>query len=125
MSGERSTRRWVVLSGLAGVVLAGALTPSSPSTLARYTDATAPSGAIVTDTLAPPTALTAIGGANVVLGWTPTVDGYAAGYQLLRSATSGSGHVVVATISPRTTTVATDAPGTGTWYYLLRSVYQS
>jgi hypothetical protein len=119
---SRRARLTVALAGLA--VVAAGLAPA-PATLARFTDATALTGSIVADTLAPPTAVMATGGASVSLTWTATVDAYASGYQLLRSATSGSGHALVATITPASTTTAGDAPGTGTWYYRLRSVYQS
>jgi hypothetical protein len=125
---SRRARLTVALVGLAVVV--GVLAPVAglapgASTRARFTAATAATGSVAADTLAPPTAVMASGGASVALTWTATVDAYASGYQLLRSATSGSGHALVATISPATTTTAGDTPGTGTWYYLLRSVYQA
>lgn len=120
MSGRM--RLALAMAGLA--VLIGGLAPGE-TTLARFTDATAATGSIATDTLAPPTGMAASGGASVTLSWVATVDGYASGYQLLRSATSGSGHALVATISPASTTTANDDPGSGTWFYLLRSVYQS
>ncbi|MEJ7696127.1 MAG: hypothetical protein WKF78_05765 [Candidatus Limnocylindrales bacterium] len=103
----------------------GALTPGDATTLAQFTDATTASGSIATDTLAAPTGVAATGGASIALSWTSTVDAYASGYQLLRSATDGGGHAVAPTITPATTAATTDAPGTGTWYYLMRSVYQS
>lgn len=118
----RRTRLLLAVIGLSLVV--GGLGPRA-STLARFTDAGVATGSIATDTLAPPTGVTASGGASVTLGWVATVDGYASGYQLLRSATSGSGHALITTIGPASTTAANDAPGTGTWFYLLRSVYQA
>jgi hypothetical protein len=125
---SRRARLTVALLALAVVV--GGLAPvagpaAGASTLARFTDATAATGSFEADRLAPPTGVAASGGASVALTWTATVDAYASGYQLLRSATSGSGHAPVATITPATATTAGDAPGTGTWYYLLRSEYQA
>lgn len=120
-----SRRGRIALALIAIVTVAGAVAPGATITLARFSDVEVATGSLATDTLAPPTSLAATGGASVALTWTPTIDAYASGYQLLRSATSGSGHTVVATISPRTTTTTTDAPGTGTWFYLLRSTYQS
>jgi hypothetical protein len=117
------TRTRLALGLGALLLVAGSVVPTR--TLARFTDIAAAAGTIGADTLAPPTGLSATGGASVGLTWTPTVDAYASGYELLRSATSGIGHAVVATITPATAASTTDAPGTGTWYYLLRSVHQS
>ena len=91
------------------------------STLARFTDSAASSGSFAADTLAPPTGLAATGGATVTLTWTPSVDTYATGYAIYRSATSGSGYVLVSTVTPRTATTTTDSPGAGTWYYVVRT----
>lgn len=110
---------------VAAVALAGVALGPTGVTLARFTDAAAVDGSVTTDALAPPTGVAATGGAAIVLSWTPTVDTYASGYQVLRSATSGSGHTLVATVTPATAASTTDSPGTGTWYYLMRSVYQS
>jgi len=110
---------------VAGLALVGAASGPTGATLARFTDAAAVGASIASDTLAPPSGVAATGGAAIGLSWTPTVDTYASGYQLLRSATSGSGHALVATITPATSSSTTDSPGTGTWFYLMRSVYQS
>lgn len=98
---------------------------SASTTLARFTDAAAASGSVIADTLAPPTSLTAAGGTDVDLSWTATVDTYATGYALYRSSTSGSGYGFVANVTPGTAVATTDAPALGTWFYVLRSVYQS
>ncbi len=91
------------------------------STLARFTDSAVSSGSFAADTLAPPTGLAATGGVTVTLTWTPSVDTYATGYAIYRSATSGSGYALVSSITPRSATTTTDSPGGGTWYYVLRT----
>ena len=94
--------------------------------LARLTDGATSTMAISTDTLDPPTSLAATGGATAALTWIATTDTYATGYDLQRSTTSGGPYSVVATVTPRTTVATTDAPASnGTYYYVLRSVYQN
>jgi hypothetical protein len=95
------------------------------TTLARYTDAAASTGTIASDTLGPPTSLAASGGASVTLSWVASPDAYASGYAVYRSATSGGGYSLVATVSPVTATSTTDSPGTGTWFYVLATTYQN
>jgi hypothetical protein len=111
----------VLTVGVAVLIAAG----SATTTLARFSDAAAASGSVVADTLAPPTSLAAAGGTDVDLSWIATVDTYATGYALYRSSTSGSGYGFVANVTPGTAVATTDAPALGTWYYVLRSVYQS
>ena len=95
------------------------------TTLARFTDSAVSSGSFAADTLAPPTGLSASGGATVSLTWTPSVDTYATGYAIYRSATSGSGYVLVSTATPGTAASKTDSPGAGTWYYVVRTTVGS
>jgi len=91
------------------------------STLARFTDSAESSGSFAADTLEPPTGLAATGGASVTLTWTPSVDTYSTGYAIYRSATSGGGYTMVGSITPRSATTATDSPGGGTWFYVIRA----
>jgi len=81
-----------------------------------------------TDTLAPPTGLTAtVVGSSIRLDWTATVDTYASGYYVLRSTTSGGPYGQIGSATPRTATTYTDntaAAGTR-YYYVLRSYYQN
>lgn len=107
---------------LAAVVMAAVATPVS---LARFTDTAAIGGSAGADTLAPPTALVATGGATVTLGWTPTVDAYASGYGVYRSATNGGPYALVSSVTPGSAAATADSPGNGTWYYVLRSTFQS
>ncbi len=105
------------------LVAAGGLAPVS---LARFTDAAALTLSVATDTLDPPTGLAATGGTSAALSWTATADAYATGYDVLRGTVSGGPYSVVGSVSPRTVVATTDAPTTsGTYYYVLRSVFQS
>ena len=80
---------------------------------------------VTTSTLAAPTALTATGGASILLNWTATTSTYATGYNLLRSSTSGGPYALVTQVTPRTTVTYTDAPAVGTYYYVLEAYFQN
>ena len=95
-----------------------------PTTLARFTASRDRPATFATGTLQPPTSVTGSAGAGVSLSWTASTSVAAAGYQLLRSATSGTGYAQVSTVTPASATTATDMPGTGTWYYVLRTYLQ-
>lgn len=110
---------------IAAIALLLALGLPMSTTLARFTDAGSSSGSFAADTLAAPTGLTATGGTSVTLTWTPSVDAYATGYAIYRSATSGSGYVLVSTATPGTATTKTDSPDAGTWYYVVRATFAS
>jgi hypothetical protein len=107
----------VALSALAAV--------TAPATLARFVDQDASSLSLSTDTLAPPTGLAVNGTMTAALSWTPSADAYAAGYEVFRSATSGSGYALVSTVTPGSATSTADSPGAGTFYYVLRSYFQN
>lgn len=112
------------LSGLvvtATLVAVLATAPASMS-LARFVDTAATTASFAADTLEPPTALAAIGGASVTLTWTPTVDTYATGYDVFRGTTSGGPYGAIGSVTPGSVTTTSDGPGAGTWYYVLRSV---
>jgi len=93
--------------------------------LARFTDAAAPTGSFASDTLDPPTSLSASGGTSVTLTWSVTPDTYAAGYNVYRATASGGPYSLVKTVTPRSATTTTDSPGNGTYYYRLRAEFQS
>jgi hypothetical protein len=94
--------------------------------LARLTDKATTPASFSTDTLDPPTSLSATGGTNVALAWTATADTYAAGYAVLRGTVSGGPYSVVKSVTPRTVVVTTDSPASnGTYYYVLRSTFQN
>jgi hypothetical protein len=110
---------------IASIVLAGSLT-AAPTTLARFTRAKTSVATLGTGEILPPTGLSASVSGNVVtLTWTPTTSTVVTGYTVRRSTTSGSGYTTIATVTPRSATTTTDSPGTGTFYYVLRSVFQN
>ena len=114
------------LAALSGAVMLAVLATATPVTLARFTDSPAAGGSFATGSIAPPTGLGAsLGGTSVTLTWTPTTSSIVTGYDVLRSAVSGSGYTTVASVTPRTASTTTDGPGNGTWYYVLRSTFQS
>ena len=115
-------RRLAVSAGVVALVLVTA----APVSLARFTAAPATTGTLATGSIAPPTGLSAsVAGPTVTLAWTPSVSTVVTGYDVLRSATSGSGYSVVSSVTPRTATSTTNSPGNGTFYYVLRSTFQS
>ena len=91
-------------------LIAGAAGAASIS-LARFTDASTATRTVTTDTLDPPTALSATGGTTAVsLAWTPTVDTYPTGYEVRRATVSGGPYTTVATVTPRTAASTTNTP---------------
>jgi hypothetical protein len=98
---------------------------AAPATVARFTDAAPSAATVTTDTLAPPTGLAAVGGTTVTLTWTRSADAYAGGYAVFRSATSGGAYTQVSVVTPGSASTTGDSPANGTWYYVLRSTYQS
>jgi hypothetical protein len=115
----------LLVAGLSIAAVAPGLTPALTTSLAVFTSSGAVAGAFSTDTLAPPTGLTAAGGEGVTLSWTPTVDTYATGYRVLRATTSGGPYTEVATVTPQSASTTTDDPSPGTYSYVLRSYYQA
>ena len=110
---------------LLAVILVAGLVGSVPVTLARFGDSAISGASFATGSLAPPTNLAGTGGASVALTWTPSTSTAAEGYQVLRSATSGSGYAVVGTVTPVGASGTVDSPGGGTWYYVLRTYLQN
>ncbi len=75
--------------------------------------------------LAPPTNLAAKYASNVALIWAPSANGWASGYELFRSATSGAGYASPKTVTPGSASATTDDPANGTWFYVLRATFQN
>ncbi len=117
-------RRSILALGLTVGLLASLAAGHASTSLARFTDAAVSTGALASDTLAPPTALGASGGTSVTLTWTPTSDSYATGYDVRRGTVSGGPYTSVGSVTPGSASSTTDSPGTGTWFYVLRSVFQ-
>ena len=111
--------RRVVLLALAAVVAVPLAV--APATLARFTATRTSTATFGTASLAAPTALAGSGGASATLTWTPSASSAATGYNVMRSATSGSGYAQVKTVTPVSAATTTDAPGNGTWYYVLQT----
>lgn len=108
---------------LAAAALIGALF-ALPRTDAGFSDVTDNTGSAFTaDTLDPPTGLIATDGTTVTLDWTATIDTYADGHRIYRSAASGGPYTQVAEITPRTTVTHIDSPAPGTYYYVARAFY--
>ena len=116
-----------IILALVPVALALVILATAVTVYAIWTNTTSVTNIdFASDTLDSGSGLTApVSGSNVNLSWTATVDTYAAGYKVLRSTTSGSGYVEIATVTPRTTTTYTDSPTDDTYYYVVRAYYQN
>ena len=97
---------------------------AAPVTLARLTASRTATATLGAGSLAAPTSLAGSGGSIATLTWTPSTSSGATGYRVLRSATSGSGYAQVKTVTPVTIATTTDAPASGTWYYVLQTYFQ-
>jgi hypothetical protein len=106
----------LVLAAIIAVPLAAA-----PVTLARLTSSPTSTGSFSTIALAAPTSLAGVNGTLATLTWTPSTTSAATGYNVLRSATSGSGYAPVKTVTPLSAATTTDTPANGTWYYVLQT----
>ena len=110
---------------LAVVVLAG-VGRAVPPVLARMTATETVASTFSTETLDPPTGLTATAALllRVNLAWTATVDTRATGYLVLRGTVDGGPYTQVAQITSRTTTTYQDTvPLPGQYYYVLRTYF--
>lgn len=126
----RHVRRLVV--AVTGLLAWGVLTTAAFGT---FIAAPSASQSISSATLAPPTALSGTGGCqSVIVGpkidlvWTATTSAFAAGYNVLRSTTNGSGYAQIATVSGRTTVAYSDTTVSGlgqTYYYVLTATDHS
>jgi hypothetical protein len=116
--------RLAAIPVLALIVALAAPFLAAPVSLARLTDVDTTAASLGTGVLAAPTALAGTGGTLATLSWTPSTSVAATGYQVLRSATSGSGHAQIGTVTPVSAAATTDSPGNGTWYYILRTYLQ-
>ncbi len=107
---------------LAGVLATAAIFGGIRGLLALFSDpAPVAANAFTTDVLNPPTGLTSIGGHGIALSWTATGDTYADGYRVLRATSSGGAYTHVTELTPRTNVSYLDAPGPGTFYYVVRA----
>src|SRR5437867_2697610 len=111
----------VVLAAATSLLLGWRAAP----TLATFGSLRTPTATFATDTLLPPTGLGAVGGSTVALTWVQSASTYAAGYNVLRSITSGTGYVQIGTATPRSAVSYTDSPASGTYYYVLTTFDQN
>ena len=121
----RTSRSRIGSAAACLALLVVATLASASVSLAAFTAQPQTTASFATDTLAPPTALSAVGGTTAVLSWTATVQTYATGYHVYRAAALAGPYALLATVTPRTTTTYTDAPAVGTYYYTVRAYYQS
>ena len=117
---RRRTGGWAVTLLLPLLVLG-----TAQGTQARFRDSEDTAASFASATLQPPTNLSGTGGTSATLTWTPSSSGWAAGYSVLRSATSGSGYSQVGTATPVSASATTDSPAAGTWYYVLRTTFHN
>jgi hypothetical protein len=97
---------------------------TAPVTIAVLTSSATGVASLQTATLAPATSVSGANGTSATLTWTPSVSSTATGYNLLRSATSGSGYAAIGTVTPVSAATTTDTPHVGTWYYVLQTYVQ-
>ncbi len=116
----------VIAVVLALVVGAGGFLAAWAATFTDQAPVTA--NTFTTDTLDPPTGLTAsVVDSDIRLDWTPIADSYATGYEVLRDTTSGGPYTPIATVTPYTATTYTDdtvSPDIH-YYYVLQTYFQS
>lgn len=116
-------RRFAALIGVLALALAGTLTERVQG---LFTDAPGvPANTMATGTLQPPTTLVATANDldSLDLSWTPSVSSFAAGYNLHRSLSPGTGYIPAATVPGQASSSHTDnglQPG-NTYYYVAES----
>ena len=97
-------------------------------TLAVIGDIETVDSTFTTETLDPPTSLTATAVLflTVNLSWVATVDTRATGYQVFRGTVNGGPYTQIGTVTSRTTTTYQDLPLVpGTYYYVLKTYFGS
>lgn len=122
---SRRANAGVIAAALAVAVYVAMLTGNKLALAVFDGSATIAGNTVTTGTLAAPTALSATGGTNIVLNWTATTSTFAAGYNILRSSTSGGPYTQITQVTPRTAVTYTDSPAAGTYYYVLQSYVQN
>jgi hypothetical protein len=113
----------LLLAVLAALAIVGATAYAIFTDVSNVTNNT-----FSTDTLDPPTGLTAsVVGSDIQLDWTPTADTYATGYEVQRGTESGGPYGTIDTVTPYSATTYTDDTvvlGTR-YYYVLQTYFQN
>ena len=112
----------IILALMSAVLLMLTLT-----SVATFTAPTAnPSNQLATATLAAPAGVSATvqsNGGTVRVAWTATSSIWASGHRVFRATTSGGPYSQIQQIAGLTTVTYDDAPGVGTFYYVVRGYY--
>jgi hypothetical protein len=108
---------------VAAAVIAAVLGSGVSAAMATFTKSVSASGSFSTAALVAPTGLTVSAPAD--LSWSASTSSWADGTQVLRSSTTGGPYTVVGSISGLSTTTYADAPGPGTYYYVVRAYFGS
>ena len=104
---------------LAALLAIAGLAVAVPAAAAWLATASNAGNVLAADTLEPPSSLVASGACGeVALDWTPTGDSYASGHRVLRSTSPGGPYTEIAELTPRTQASYSEAPATGTYYYV-------
>jgi hypothetical protein len=80
---------------------------------------------VATGSLDPPTSIIVTTGGDVVLDWDTSGSSNAAGYRIFRATSSGGPYTQIDEVTPGSADTYTDSPGTGDFYYVLRSFYEN
>jgi hypothetical protein len=92
------------------------------SVLATFTAGSAAAPLVQTSSLGAPSNLTVASG-TTTLSWGQSTSTWATGTRIYRATTSGGSYLQIAQIANSTTTTYTDAPGSGSFYYVVRAYY--
>ena len=111
------------------VLVSAVLLMLTITSTATFTAPTAnPSNQVATATLAAPTGLTATvqsNGGTVRIAWTATSSTWASGHKVFRATNAGGPYTQIQQIVGRATVIYDDAPGVGTFYYVVRGYYDT
>ena len=124
----RNARRLMTITRVVGLPLAAVVLGATvmSGSLSAFTSLTDNAGNLLgAPALNPPKDVTAACGASITVDWTATVDTYATGHRLFRATAPEGPYSQIAEITPRTTSTYVDSPAPGSYYYMLRSYFQS
>ena len=107
----------------AAICLGSSLTAGA---IAAFNDsATTATNTVSTGSLDPPASIVATTGSDVVLDWDTSGSSNAAGYRIFRATSPGGPYTQIDEVTPGSTDTYTDSPGSGDFYYVLRSFYEN